>query len=60
MKTYTRREFIDLYYKYDTRTLAKICECSVPTIYKRINELDIEKKGRGTGTRQRRKLIIDD
>lgn len=60
MKTFTRKEFIDMYNKYDTRTLAKICECSVPTLYNRINELGIHKKGQGNGARQRKKLVIED
>lgn len=60
MKTFTRKEFIDMYNKYDTRTLARICECSVPTLYNRINELGIPKKGKGIGSRQHKKLVIED
>lgn len=60
MKTFTRKEFIDMYNKYDTRTLAEICECSVPTLYNRLKELGIPKKGRGKGQRQRKILVIED
>lgn len=59
MKTFTRKEFIDMYNKYDSRTLARICECSVPTLYNRINELGIPKKGQGKGSRQHKKLVIE-
>ena len=59
MKTFTKKEFIEMYTNLDTRELARICECSVPTIYKRLNELDIPKKGRGKGQRQKKKLVIE-
>lgn len=56
----TKKEFIELYQKYDTRTLAKMLNCSVPTIYKRLEELDVPLKGRGKGKRRKRKLILED
>lgn len=59
MKKFTKEEFLEMYNKYDSRTLAKICECSVPTVYKYINQLNITKKGRGKGSRQKRKIIIE-
>ena len=58
MKEFTKEEFKELYAKYHTRELAKMCDCSVPTLYKRLNEFDIKLKGRGKGTRRRKKLII--
>lgn len=55
-----REEFIQL---YNTKTLAelkKILNCSAPTIYKRIKEYNIPKKGQGKGSRQRRKFDLED
>lgn len=60
MKTFTRQQFIQMYQQYDAKTLAQMCECSIPTLYNRINELGIAKKGRGVGHRKRRKLMIED
>lgn len=60
MKIFTHKEFIEMYEKYDSRTFAKLCECSIPTLYKRLNELNIKKKGRGKGPRKKKKLIIKD
>lgn len=59
MKTFTKKEFIEMYYTLGSRELAEVCECSVPTIYNRLNELGIPKKGRGKGQRQRKKLVIE-
>ena len=59
-KMLTKNEFIELYQKYDTRTLAQMLNCSVPTIYKRLDELDVPLKGRGKGKRRKRKLILED
>lgn len=56
----TKKEFIELYQEYDTRTLAQMLNCSVPTIYKRLEELDVPLKGRGKGKRRKRKLILED
>ena len=56
----TKNEFIELYQKYDTRTLAQMLNCSVPTIYNRLEELDVPLKGRGKGKRRKRKLILED
>lgn len=53
-------EFMELYYTKPLKYLVKILDCSAPTIYKRLNELGITKKGQGKGTRQRKKLIIDE
>ena len=55
-----KKEFEELYNKYQLKDLVKILDCSVPTIYSRINEFQIDKKGRGKGKRQRKKIIIDD
>ena len=56
----TKEEFIKLYQTTDTRTLAEMLDCSVPTIYDRIKEFGISLKGQGKGKRSRRKLIIED
>lgn len=55
-----KEEFQELYEKYHLSELVKILNCSVPTMYKRLKELNIKRKGRGKGTRTRKKLIIED
>ena len=52
-------EFIELYYTCKLSELTKILNCSAPTIYKRINEYGIVKKGQGKGKRGRRKLDLE-
>jgi len=53
-------DFIDLYNTYHIKELCFMLDCSAPTIYKRLKEYGIEKKGQGKGKRNRKKLIIDE
>lgn len=55
----TKEEFINLYQTKNLKELCEILDCSSPTIYKRIKELQIEKKGQGKGKRKKQKLIIE-
>lgn len=55
----TKEEFINLYQTKNLKELCEILDCSAPTIYKRIKELQIEKKGQGKGKRKKQKLIIE-
>lgn len=54
-----KEEFIELYNTCTLAELSKRLKCSVPTIYKRIEEFDIQKKGQGKGKRSRRKLELE-
>ena len=54
-----KEEFIKLYNTHKLSELQKLLNCSIPTIYKRINEYGIEKKGQGTGKRLKRKLELE-
>lgn len=54
-----KEEFIKLYQSCSLAELKEILHCSIPTIYKRINEYKITKKGRGTGKRMNRKLELE-
>lgn len=54
-----KEDFIELYYTCTLAELSKRLNCSVPTIYKRINEFEIKKKGQGKGKRNRRKLELE-
>lgn len=49
-----------LYNTYKLKELVKILKCSVPTIYQRLKEYDIPRKGQGKGERTRKKLIIEE
>ena len=53
-------DFMDLYNTYHIKELCFMLGCSAPTIYKRIKELGIPKKGQGKGKRTRNKLVIED
>lgn len=52
-------DFTNLYYTHSLKELTKILNCSVPTIYNRIEELGITKKGQGKGKRSKRKLELE-
>lgn len=52
-------EFKQLYYSCTLAELKKILNCSAPTIYKRIDEYNIAKKGQGKGKRGKRKLDLE-
>lgn len=52
-------EFKQLYYSCTLAELKKILNCSAPTIYKRIDEYKIAKKGQGKGKRGKRKLDLE-
>lgn len=54
-----KAEFIELYNTCTLAELSRKLNCSVPTIYKRIDEYGIEKKGQGKGRRNRRKLDLE-
>lgn len=54
-----KEEFIQLYQSCSLSELKEILNCSIPTIYKRINEYNIKKKGRGTGKRMNRKFDLE-
>ena len=54
-----KEDFIELYYNNTLSELSKILNCSVPTIYKRIEEYNIKKKGQGRGHRSYKKLILE-
>ena len=54
-----KEEFIELYNTLSLKELSMKLKCSVPTIYKRINEFEIKKKGQGKGERNRRKLELE-
>lgn len=54
-----KEEFVKLYNAHTLKELKQILNCSVPTIYKCINEYNIIKKGRGTGKRMSRKLDLE-
>ena len=54
-----KEEFIQLYNSCSLVELKEILKCSIPTIYKRINEYGIKKKGRGVGKRMYRKLDLE-
>lgn len=54
-----KEDFIELYYTCTLAELSKRLNCSVPTIYKRIDEYGIEKKGQGKGHRAYKKLILE-
>lgn len=53
-------DFIDLYNTYSLKELCFMLDCSAPTIYKRLKEYDIPKKGQGKGKRRRSKLVIEE
>lgn len=55
-----KEDFIDLYNTYSIKELCFMFDCTTPTIYKRIAELGIKKKGQGKGKRVRNKLIIEE
>ena len=55
-----KEDFIDLYNTYSIKELCFMFGCTAPTIYKRIEELGINKKGQGKGKRTRSKLIIEE
>lgn len=54
-----KEEFVELYNTLSLKELSMKLKCSVPTIYKRINEFEIKKKGQGKGKRNRRKLELE-
>ena len=53
-----KEEFVELYNTLSLKELSMKLKCSVPTIYARIDEFGIQKKGRG-GKRNRRKLNLE-
>lgn len=55
----TRDELKKMYEECKLRELCKQLDCSMPTLYRRLDELGIARKGQGKGARGRRKLIID-
>ena len=54
-----KEDFIELYNTLSLKELSKRLNCSVPTIYERIEEFGIKKKGQGKGKRSRRKLDLE-
>ena len=54
-----RDDFINLYYTHNVTELPEILNCSLTTIYKRIKEYGIEKKGQTEGHKQYRKLDLE-
>lgn len=54
-----KEDFIELYNTLSLKDLSEKLNCSVPTIYKRIEEFKIDKKGQGKGKRSRRKLELE-
>jgi len=55
-----KSEFKELYYSHQLKELVELLDCSVPTIYKRLEEYNIPKKGQGKGKREKKKLILED
>ena len=55
-----KAEFMELYYTKPLKDLVKILDCSVPTIYSRLDEYGIPKKGQGKGKRRKRKFVIEE
>jgi len=55
-----KSEFKELYYSHQLKELVELLDCSVPTIYKRLEEYNIPKKGQGKGFRTRKKIIIEE
>lgn len=53
-----KEEFIKLYYIHSLSELKKILGCSIPTIYSRIDEYGIERKGRKV-KKGKRKLNLE-
>lgn len=53
-----KEDFVKLYYTLNIKELAKRLNCSIPTIYKRIDEYGIEKKGQRKGHSKYRKLNL--
>ena len=54
-----KAEFIELYNTCTLAELQSILGCSAPTIYKRIDEYKIPKKGQGKGKRSKRKFDLE-
>jgi predicted DNA-binding transcriptional regulator AlpA len=54
-----KEEFAELYHTLSLDELKAILNVSIPTIYKRIEEYDIPKKGQGKGKRSTRKLDLE-
>lgn len=54
-----KEKFIELYENNTLRELEQLLHCSAPTIYKRIKEYGIPKKGQGKGKRSKRKLDLE-
>lgn len=49
-----------LYNTYHIEELCFMLGCTAPTLYNRLDELGIARKGQGKGKRRRKKLIIDE
>lgn len=55
-----KEDLIDIYMTYSLKETCFMLGCSAPTLYKRLKEYGIQRKGQGRGKRKRRKLIIED
>lgn len=55
-----KEDFELLYNTHSLYDLCRILDCSAPTIYKRLDEYGIRKKGQGKGARRKKKLIIEE